>query len=388
MMEGVIPTENDSTLSAPEGSTTTPGVVEPHSSDGDLYHGISDAAAEGAAVVAGLGSGVLSTIDAGVRTLESTAKFKGDIDAIDAFLGPLVEAKILSPSEARLRLASPKLSRLCKIGEYAERLRHQDMIRYFFETGCSGHTLVYQAAVLLDQIPADQGEEERIQQLVNTLRRGQVETRQDMLRLTRELKNEAKRALNDDDAIPNSVEKQPLENHSAEKAALENPAADIGRRYDLVLAAPRPSHLRKLNEYYMETADQLDQLPRCLFDDDLSDDAVLVAAAELSDLPVIIDKLFPRCGFADVPFQVMLTHSPAGPDVTHARVMIVAERGSANRARLSDFAWNTGGDGSDLVTLADRLMPHARNKLNLFESKTIDGWFSLGPENERSQADE
>jgi hypothetical protein len=356
-------------------SATPPVVAKKHSSDEDLYHGTSEAAAEGAVVVAGLRSGVLSTIDACVRTLESTAKFKGDVEAITAFLGPLVEAKVLSASEARLGLASPKLSRLCKIGEYAERLRHEHIVRYFLETGCSGHTLIYQVAVLLDQTPADRGEEERVQQLVNTLRREQVETRQDMLRLTRELK-QAKRDLSAYDA--GSILVQRTEENSAV----------VSRRYDLVLAVPQPSHLRKLEEYYTETADQLDQLPRRLVDEDLSEDAILVVVAQVSDLPVIKEKLLPRCGFTDIPLRVLLTHCPGDPDVTHAQAMIVAERGSGNRARLSDFAWHPHGELSDQVMLAARLAPHAKSKLDLFASKTIDGWFSLSSENDRNLADE
>jgi hypothetical protein len=47
---------------------TPPVVAQKHSPDENLYHGKSEAAAEGVQVVNGLRSGVFATIDACVRT--------------------------------------------------------------------------------------------------------------------------------------------------------------------------------------------------------------------------------------------------------------------------------------------------------------------------------
>jgi hypothetical protein len=165
------------------------GLVDsPNPQQDHLYHGKSGPAAEGARVADGLRAGVLDTIEACVATVESKRKYQDDVEAITAFLEPLVEAKVLSSSEARLGLASPKVSMLCKIGKYAPRLRDPALLGYFLDTGISGHTLIYQAAVLLDQIENDRGDGARAEQLVNLLRQRHVETRQDMLRLTKELK--------------------------------------------------------------------------------------------------------------------------------------------------------------------------------------------------------
>ena len=102
-------------LSADGALCAPPRVTAQNAARDNFYHGKSDeAAAEGAQVVNGLQSGVFATIDACVRTVASKRKFQDDVEAITAFLGPLVEAKVISESEARLGLASPKLSMLCK----------------------------------------------------------------------------------------------------------------------------------------------------------------------------------------------------------------------------------------------------------------------------------
>src|SRR5665213_499647 len=187
MTEGLVSVQSDSiALAANEDASSH--CLAHHSPVEDLYHGKSEAGAEGAAAVAGLRSGVLATIDACVNIQESVAKFRDDKTAIDDFLEPFVAARVLSSNEARLGLASPKLSMLCKIGEYADRLRQKALVDYLLETGCSGHTLIYQLTVLLDQAPDNLGGEERAQQLVDTLRQKHIETRQGMLGLTKELK--------------------------------------------------------------------------------------------------------------------------------------------------------------------------------------------------------
>jgi hypothetical protein len=375
MTEVAISAENNSTSLATDGGAI-PDVVAQHSSDDNLYHGTNDAANEGILIVEGLRSGPLATIDAGVKALESTAKFRGNIEAMTAFMGPLVEAKILSPSEARLGPASPKLSRLCKIGEYAHRLRHEQIIRYFLETGCSGHTLIYQTAVLLDQIPDDQGDDERIQQLVETLRREQVNTRQGMLRLTKEMKD-AKRGLGA--SPPTFVGASADESVSVDGV----PTIHLGRDFDLVLSTPRRSDIRKLREDYYGP------LPRCLrTGETVADDAVMIVVAALSDFPVIENKFLPFCGLESISPRLFLSQSPAGPEVTGAQAIIVAELGSSGRAHLAEIEWLTNDEPIDPLVLAARLVPDAKNKLNLFASAEADGWQSLIGDANWSQVDD
>jgi hypothetical protein len=351
-----------------------------------FYQGKSGPAAEGARVADGLRGGVLTTIDACVATLESKRRYQGDIEAVTAFLAPLVQAKVLSLSEARLGLASPKLSMLCKIGEYADRLRHPTLLSYFLETGCYGHTQVYQVAVLLDQTGDEQGEEARVPQLVDMLRQKQVETRQDMLRLTRELKR-AKLGSASTDLVSGEIDPVPPNRGNQElqsNDALPDTAADeMDNNFDLILAIPEPPDFRKLEAYY-EGA-----LPRCLRTGQIiAERSALVVIAALADLPVVCNRLLPFCGFGGVSPRVLLGRLPGGPEITDEQVIIVAERGPADRAYLSDIAWFPPGELLNPTSLAARLIPDAAKKLRLFASETADGWRCVVGDDNWSVVDE
>jgi hypothetical protein len=353
-----------------------------------LYHGKSGPAAEGARVAEGLRAGPLATIDACVATLESKRRYQGDIEAVTAFLAPLVQAKVLSLNEARLGLASPKLSMLCKIGEYADRLRHPTLLSYFLETGCYGHTQVYQVAVLLDQTGDEQGEEARVPQLVDMLRQKQVETRQDMLRLTRELKR-AKLGSASTDLVSGA---RPTDLVSIDEGDDEfrpgdvfrdTAAVEIDRDFDLILAIPGPSDLRKLQGYYEGP------LPRCLRTGQIiAESSALVVIAALADLPVVCNRLLPFCGFGGVSPRVLLGRPPLGPEITDEQVIIVAERGPSERACLSDIAWMSPEELLNPTSLAARLISDAVKKLRLFASETTDGWQCVVGDDNWSVVDE
>ena len=366
MTEGAVSPENTwSSLTIDVGATTSISASPP--SEDNFYHGKSEAGAEGTAVVAGLRSGVIATIDACVKTQEATIRFKSDKQAIDDFLTPLVEAKILSSSEARLGLASPKLSKLGKIGEYADLLRYEQIIRYFFQTGCSGYGPIYQVTVLLDQMPTDLGNDERVQRLVETLERGQVDTLHAMRRLTKQFKD-AKRGVSV--KLPISVDASLPDQISVGETG-DPPSVHVEDGSDLVLAMPDRSDLRKLREGYVDP-------PRCLqVGEAIADDAVVIVVAALSDLPVIENYFLPYFGFEGIAPRLFLSRLPAGPEVTEAQVIIVADRGSGDRARLSEIVWPAEGRAIDPLTLAAKWVPDATKKLALFASEDTDGWQSI-----------
>ena len=316
-----------------------------------FYHSNSEAAAKGAAVASDLKSGMLKTIDACVRTLEARRAYENDIEAIDAFLGPLEKAKVLSASEARLRLASPKLSKLCKVGEYADLLRHEQLTGYFLEGAMSGFMLAYQATVLLDQIPGEQADETRVGRLVDTLRRKGITTLEGMRGLTKELK---------------------AAKLGGDRAALvpvgTSPETVVQRCYDLVVAMPSRQDLRQLDEWYADN----DRLPRCLMTGrQVADNAVLLVIAPLSALPVITDKLLSGCGFVGIRPRVLLTSCPGVPEVTDALSLVVVER-TKDRVRISDFNWLSNSEPVDSLAIASRLAPGAENTLVLFASEARD----------------
>jgi Arm DNA-binding domain len=140
---------------------------------------------------------------------------------------------------------------------------------------------------------------------------------------------------------------------------------------DLVLAMPHRSDLRKLREGYVDP-------PRCLqVGETIADHAVMIVVAALSDLPVIENYFLPYFGFEGIAPRLFLSRLPAGPEVTEAQVIIVADRGSGNRARLSEIVWPAEGETIDPLTLAAQLVPDARKKLALFASEDTDGWQSI-----------
>jgi hypothetical protein len=365
-----------STPFAVEDGAPLPVIASPPS-ENNLYHGTNAAAAEGAAVAAMLRAGVFNTIDAGVKTLEVKINSGGDQQVFDDFVAPLVKNKFLSSYEKRLGWASPNVDKLCQIGENVDLLRHERFISYFMATSCSGYTLVYQLTVLLGEMPADLGDDGRVQRLVDTLEREDIDTRQGMLDLTRQLKK-AKRGPRLD--LPTFAEAQPPDQISVDETG-DPPSVHVEDGSDLVLAMPDRSDLRKLREGYVNP-------PRCLkVGEAIADNAVVIVVATLSDLPVIQYYFLPYFGFEGITPRLLLPQSPAGPEVTEAQVLIVAERPSGNRARLSEIVWPTEGETIDPLTLAAQLVPDARKKLVIFASEGTDGCQSIVGDANWDQAD-
>jgi hypothetical protein len=367
--------DHDSAPSAVDGGAIS---NVPNWSDDSLYHGTNEATREGDLAVEGLRLGPLATIDAGVRSFLFRAKFRDNKEAMDAFLAPFVKAKILSEREARLGPASPKLSRLCKIGEYADQLRNEQIIQHLLETGSYGPFVLHQFAVLLDQLPSDVGNDERARRIVGRIRDENATTRHALLHLTKEMKKENReRHANASASVVQSSGSSVI----FDGIPVTGPTrADVN--FDLVIARTSRSDMRRLRDHYDEP------LPRCLrTDDSVTDDAVMIVVAELSDLPVIVGNLLPHCGFEGVQPRIFLTQVPISLEVTGARTVIVAELGRSDRVRFSEIEWLALGEAIDLIALADRLVPDAKSKLNLFASAEADGWRSIIGEANWSQVD-
>lgn len=354
-----------------EGIDAQRPAIHQGSQAGDLYYGTSEAAADGISVASGLQSGPLSTIDACVQTKQAVNKIpSGDIDSMTAFLGPLVEAGIISASEARLGRQSPKLSKLCKIGECADQLRSKQILDHFSRVGLGGYTHLYQAAVLMDQAPDDRRSTARVEYVANLLQNELVRTRQDMLDLTRRLKQAKK---GQDEAI---------DLDSIELAAAESDRSDVAEvsgDFDLVMTALNSKACRNLREPWNHP------LPLCLrVGDMVTDDAVMIVLSKLSDFPTIENYLLPGCGFGSASARAFLVHTPNSPEVTDATLIVVAQRGSEDRANIAEIGWLLPGEAFDPFALAYRLVPGARSKLNLFASADTEGWHSIiGDENWR-----
>lgn len=342
---------------------------EDRSEDG-LLPGKSIAAEEGALVVSGFRAGVQSVIGACVRTWETITRFRDDPSAIDDFLSPLVEGNIISRSEARLGLASPKLSKFRAIGLNAELLRHEQVFQYL----PPGYTVIYQVTVLYGVMDGD--EAHRFDQLVRELDALSPLSRERLIARTEEIKRAKKGAS----TLPSTSDATDSRADSD-----VDPIANLGADYELVLLTPdRQRDLWRLSEDYVAEPEFL-RFAREI----LAEEAVAVVIARLADIPIIENKLLPILGFSYVS-QLCLVRVPMHADVTGAEVLIVAHRKQTDFT--TNFTWLAGSEALNAKAVVQRLVPDAGKKLHLFASEEFhqssDGWLSVVGKANWGQSDE
>jgi hypothetical protein len=366
----------------------TSATSDPHRWTGDsLYQHTSNAAAEGAAVVVGLQSGLYATFDACVAVAEALDRFQGDHLAITAFMRPMAEVNIFSEQEARLGRDSPKLSRLGTVGRCADQLRQPALANYFLEIDSWGYSLLHQATVLLGQMPKGLTDDERALGVVEKLRQEGVTTRLGMIQLTKKLKN----AKRDPDAnrLPARAPTAASAIAGSTIAVEETPdtqPAEAARCFDLIVATPKRFDNSRLRDPREESL-----LPRCLCvaaRGDVADDAVMIVMTRLSDVTTIEDRILPYCGFEGVRPRVFLLSRPAGSEVTDVQVLVVVERGSSDRVRWETIRWFADNEQVDPLAFAEELVPNANSKLQLFATSETDGWHAIVGDDNWSVADE
>jgi len=269
----------------------------------------------------------------------------------DAFIQGLVAESVLSRKESRLGAADgSKLSMLYKIGEFADLLRNCEVLRRLQP----GYTILYQVTVLYKALQGDQ--QDRLSRLIQLLNECEGDlTREYLIRQTK-LAKKAVRAA------------QPAaRGHGAAVKATD--LIEGGQLFDLVGLTPSREDLRLLGADYPD----LSNLPRCLrVHEMVTEDAVALVLATVGDLPTIVDRLLPSCGFYGLS-RVMLVRRPASPDVTTSAAIIVATR---NRKTATGFPldlWEQPEAFSDLASTAATLFPDASHKLHVFASEATAG---------------
>jgi hypothetical protein len=319
-----------------------------------------DATAEGKLVVYGFRAGVRAVIDACVRTAETIRHFQGDPEAIDDFLAVLVDGSVISAKEARLGLASPKLSKLRAIGANAELLRREEILHHLDP----GYTIIYQVVVLYNELQGDA--ETRFAQLADILRTERPLSRE-ALSLRTELAKRAKRP---------PVEPLPASRSSADESEVVRIVDRPDEQFDLLLAS-----LSSVSDPRKLSCDYGDRPPLALrVKGRIAPEAVAVVVAQLSDIPTIENKLLPRWGFDRIA-RVLLLRQPSQPDVSRAEVVVVAVREGWAEDQVG-IDWLRDDEALDPIRLASRLMPDANSRLHLFASAQTDGWCSIvGDEN-------
>jgi hypothetical protein len=128
------------------------------------------------------------------------------------------------------------------------------------------------------------------------------------------------------------------------------------KRFDRVVLTPRKEDLARLRDA------SLDKLGECLpVRAHVGDAAAVVIAAKITDLPVVIDRLLPLCGF-NRPKRILILGQPASPDVIGAKVLVTAERGDIAFRELPGV-WLD--DADEPIEIAQKLYD-ASSTLHLF----------------------
>lgn len=317
--------------------------------------GKSDATAEGRLVVQGFRAGVRAVIDACVRTAEAVRRFQDDPEAVDHFLAELVDGSVISFKEARLGLASPKLSKLRAIGAHAELLRREEILHHLDP----GYTIIYQVVVLYNELQGNA--DARFAQLAEILRTERPLSRE-ALSLRTELAKRAKRP---------PVERLPTCTSSAVDPEVAGVTGRADEQFDLLLVT-----LSSVSDQRKLACDYSDRPPLALrMKDSIAPDAVAVVVARMADIPMVENKLLPRWGFDRIA-RVLLLRQPAQPDVSREEVVVVAVREGWAEDQIG-IDWLSEDEAIDPTRLASRLMPDANSKLHLFAAGQSDGWLSI-----------
>jgi hypothetical protein len=333
------------------------GATEPPFTVPGVFLGETNPIALGDRVVSGLRSTVRAVIDACVLITETVRRFEGDRESLDEFLDVLADGNVIPRKQARLGSKSSKLSKLRKIGDYAELLCRDEIIEHLEP----GYTINYHVTLLYDALAGD--EDARVMRLVQILEAEGGLSREFLIQQTR-LAEQAARLQADPEADLWSADT----------------VSGRDREFDLILFTPTRRDLQRLGEDYAG------EVPwRLRVHERVAVKAAAVVIAKLADFPTIASRLLPSCGFEDIS-HVFLVREPVDADVTGAQVIVIAERGVGGD-HIPDFQWLTDGESLDDGYLASRLVPNAKNKLHAFASAPSDGWCSILGEANWGQSD-
>jgi hypothetical protein len=284
--------------------------------------------------------------------VEGRRLYKDDPEQLEVFHQGLVNENLIPRRSARLgpdaslRIEKSQLSMMCTVGENDHLLLDSRIFKHLRP----GRSLLYHVVRLHNELPGHF--EERTDELAARLEElGHISRNS----LIDEIKKEIAKHT-----TPKEHEPDPWEVRSGEGL------------YDLVLITPDGRQVRRAEEDYDSNLP-----PRCMcMEHNVSEDAVAIVLARISDLSVIKDKLLAGCGF-DAPWRVFLLRNPLKPDVTDEEIVVLAERTPKDRLLYSEFSWLADDEAADANALADRLVPSAANKVHVFASARHEGWDCL-----------
>ena len=241
------------------------------------------------------------------------------------FLAVLVAGRVLPQAEALLGFSgSPKISKFRAIGAHATILLRPDVLPLL--ANADGYSVVYAVVVVYAALPGD--EEAKVAELVRILAACPGTP-------TREFLAEAKKAVERRAraAAKPGVAQRPdrrCSRHGADRGRSRNggPAAQT-----CCWLRPAADDFRLLAEDYPGA----DALERCLpLHELVAEKAAVIVFGQLHHLATIQNVLLPLAGF-NGRVRVLLARRPAGPDVTEADIIVLAERGGMRLAAIEDL---------------------------------------------------
>lgn len=310
----------------------------------------SDGQAAGEAVVRCVNAARSSIIDAAVLIRNDLDRFRQNRDAVNGYVGALAAGGVLADGDARLGENASKLSVYRKVGEHANLLsglyRYVDPSLY----------ILYDVIRFFEALGRD---EVALEHRLRAMAQLGV-SRESLQQAIRDLKS-TKQLLPASPLVQENIPSSPGKQVIA-------PPEEFG----LVLATPSKSDIRLLAR---DLVDSAVSTPRCLRTHErTAQTAVLLVASRVIDLPVVVQRLLPYCGFSSAS-HVFLMEDAEGHDITECCALTVSIRGYYPIAvsRLSeDIARRLSP-----VAIAADLATEDDGRLHLFAAERSDGWTSV-----------
>ena len=302
---------------------------------------------------------------------EGISDFRGDKAKLDELLRNLIDAKVLSVSDANLlyEAKSSNLSMRKKIAECVDIILHPEILP-LLNTGLS---VLYQVCLLAEDLDRDV---DRVHEILSAsdgpaTRDYLMDSRQSLRKRAvalspelgdAELSSAIAHSLKLDQSLSTVDPLVPEVDDDSPSQSGGITQSDISAPASAILLTPSKHDITSLKKDYFAEGS-----PACLRVK-AAKDAALVIATHAADLQVFVDKL-PCWGFGRIS-RVYLMAPPSNPDVTRASVIAVCERGSARVGGLE--SWPTEADA---VRLAESILGDLPGRrLHLFAKDQASGW--------------
>lgn len=306
--------------------------------------------AAGEAVVRCVNAARSSIIDAAVLIRNDLDRFQQNRDAVNGYVGALTAGGVLAEGDARLGENASKLSVYRKVGEHANLLSG---LCHYFDPSLY---VYYDVVRFFEALGRD---ERALENRLQAMARLGV-SRESLQQAIRDLRS-TKQLLPASPLVQEDIPSSP-------GTQIITPTGEFG----LVFATPSKSDIRLLAR---DLVDSAVSTPRCLkVHERTAQTAVLLAASRVIDLPIVVQRLLPYCGFSDAS-HVFLMEDAQGHDITECRALTVSTRGDYPIAasKLSEDI----AKGLSPFALAADLATEDDGRLHLFADEASLGWTSI-----------